>query len=119
MKKISLKEIAFPIDVNVIKKILQNNGIVKIAELPNKDGFYLLDEEGVLIPSKKIVAMVWEQYFGQKIADYIKISNADGFHIDLSKQILFLYYLPEDREKIDELKQKKFQKTTPNMSYIS
>ena len=67
MKKISLKEIAFPIDVEVIQKILKRNGVVKVAELPNKDGFYLFDEKGVLIPSKQILKIVWEQYLGQKI----------------------------------------------------
>ena len=106
MKKISLKEIAFPLDVNVIKKILQSNGIVKVVELSDMEGFYLLDEKGVLIPSTQILEMVWEQYLGLKIADYIKTIKADGFHIDPKKQLLILYYLPEDREEIEGLRKK-------------
>lgn len=121
MKKISLKEIVFPIDVEVIKKILQINGVVKVAELHEMDGFYLLDEEGAFVSSRQILTMVWEQYLNQKVADYITTIKADGVQIDPKKQLLILYYLPEDKEKIDALeKNNKLQKTNfPSGIYIS
>jgi len=121
MKKISLKEIVFPIDVDTVKKILQNNGAVKVGELHDMDGFYLLNEEGALIPSRQILTMVWQQYLDQKIADYIKTINADGVQIDPKKQLLILYYLPEDKEKIDELEKNKMlcKLNFPNGIYIS
>ena len=121
MKKISLKEIVFPIDFDAIKKILRSNGVVKVAELHDMDGFYLLDEEGALISSRQILTMVWEQYLNQKIVDYINTIKADGVQIDPKRQLLILYYLPEDKEKIIELeKNNKLLKTnSPSGIYIS
>ena len=121
MKKISLKEIVFPIDVDIVKKILQNSGVVKVGELHDMDGFYLLNEEGTLISSRQILTMVWEQYLNQKIADYIKTIKADGIQIDPKKQLLILYFLPEDKEKIDELEKnnKLCETTSPSGIYIS
>jgi len=123
MKKISLKEIAFPIDVDIIIKILQGNGVVKVAELPDMDGFYLLDEEGVLIPWRQILVMVWEQYLRTKIADYLKIIKADDAYIDIKGQQLILYFLPEDRKRIEQLRKRDMNKLQEmdslEASYIS
>jgi len=117
MKKIPLKEIAFPLDVEVIKEILLRNGIIKVGELPSAEGFFLLDENGGLIPTRQILFMVWHQYLQRKIDEYVKKSNADGVLVDLQKKHLILYYLPEDKEHIEETK--KYQTPSPNTSYIA